>query len=194
MVEGILAPRDQIKTEDYSSGKKIKVLVKEVKDDFKGSLSRIEVTRSAPELIAKLMEQEIVEIARGLVTIKAIARDPGVRSKVAVTATNDCNIDVTSVCVGQNSSRISAISQELSGERIDIIKYDVNINNFIAESLSPAKIARISINESLKAAKVVVNDDQFAKAIGKGGSNVKLASRLTGWKIDVLKNSESDLF
>lgn len=186
--EGVLLQSDQIPNEKFKVGDRIKVYVKKIKDSFKGP--QIQVSRSNIGFIRKLFELEIPEVQNGDVIIKNIARDPGVRAKVSIYTENP-HIDPLGACVGNRGVRINTISGELNGEKIDLIVYTEDTLEYIARALSPAKILSVETNESLKASRVVVPDDQLSLAIGKGGQNVRLASRLTGWKIDI--KSESDV-
>ncbi|MDD2227188.1 MAG: transcription termination factor NusA [Clostridia bacterium] len=186
--EGVMLQSDQIPGEKFKVGDRVKVYVKRIKDSFKGP--QIQVSRSNIGFVRKLFELEIPEIQNGEVMIKNIAREPGIRAKVAIYTENP-NLDALGACVGNRGVRINTISGELNGEKIDLIIYTEDILEFIARSLSPAKILSVETNESLKASRVVVPDDQLSLAIGKNGQNVRLASRLTGWKIDI--KSESDI-
>lgn len=186
--EGVLLQSDQIPNEKFKVGDRIKVYVKKIKDSFKGP--QIQVSRSNIGFIRKLFELEIPEVQNGDVIIKNIARDPGVRAKVSIYTENP-HIDPLGACVGNRGVRINTISGELNGEKIDLIVYTEDTLEYIARALSPAKILSVETNESLKASRVVVPDDQLSLAIGKSGQNVRLASRLTGWKIDI--KSESDV-
>ena len=181
-VEGIMLPTDQIPGEKYQVGQRIKVYVKKIKDSFKGP--QIQVTRSNIGFIRKLFELEIPEVANGEVKIKNIARDPGNRAKVAV-YTENSNLDPIGTCVGNHGIRINTIVSELNGEKIDLVLYCEDPLEYIARSLSPAKVISVEINESLNASRVIVPDDKLSLAIGKSGQNVRLAARLTGWKIEV---------
>lgn len=186
--EGVLLQSDQIPGEKFKVGDRIKVYVKKIKDSFKGP--QIQVSRSNIGFVRKLFELEIPEVQNGEVLIKNIARDAGIRSKVSVYTENP-HIDPLGTCVGNRGVRINTISGELNGEKIDLIVYTDDILEYIARALSPAKILSVETNESLKASRIVVPDDQLSLAIGKNGQNVRLASRLTGWKIDI--KSESDV-
>ncbi|MDD4815640.1 MAG: transcription termination factor NusA [Clostridia bacterium] len=186
--EGIMLESDQIPGEKYNIGDRLKVYVKKIKDSFTGP--QIQVSRSNIGFVRKLFELEIPEVQSGDVIIKNISRDAGSRSKVAV-YTEKPNIDALGTCVGFRGARINTISGELNGEKIDLVQYTDDILEYIAKALSPANILSVETNESLKASRVVVPDDQLSLAIGRGGQNVRLASRLTGWKIDI--KSESDV-
>ena len=166
--------------------KGIKVYVKKIKDSFKGT--QIQVTRSNIGFVRKLFELEIPEIASGDIKIKNIARDPGNRTKVAV-YTEKQNIDPIGTCVGFHGQRIDTITAELNGEKIDLIEYSDDPLEYIAKALSPAKVISVETNESLHSSRVIVPDDKLSLAIGKNGQNVRLAARLTGWKIEVKPES-----
>jgi transcription termination/antitermination protein NusA len=179
----ILPQDQQIPKERYYAGQRIKLYLDKVIKTSKGP--QLLISRSHPSLVMKLMELEIPEIKSGLVEIKSIAREPGVRSKIAVTS-NDPKIDPIGSCVGQKGVRVQNVMDELNGERIDIIQWSDDYENYIKTSLAPAKVAAIEINEEQKRATVYVNPDQRPLAIGKNGQNVRLASRLTGYELDVL--------
>lgn len=185
-VEGIMLPSDQIPGETYEIGQRVKVYVKKIKDSYRGT--QIQVTRSNIGFVRKIFELEIPEIATGDVKIKNIARDPGNRSKVAV-YTEKANVDPVGACVGNHGIRINTIVSELNGEKIDLILYSEDPLEYIARSLSPAKVLSVETNESLNASRVIVPDDKLSLAIGKNGQNVRLAARLTGWKIEVKPES-----
>ncbi|MBI3290755.1 transcription termination/antitermination protein NusA [Candidatus Falkowbacteria bacterium] len=178
----LLPPEEQIRSENYSPGSHIKVYVISVTETTKGP--EIIVSRAHPEIVRKLFFLEIPEIASGVVEVKAIAREAGSRSKIAVW-TDQENIDPIGSCIGQRGARIQTIISELKGEKVDIIKYSDNPAEYVANALSPAKITGIEINEKEKVATAVVAEDQLSLAIGKAGQNVRLAARLTGWKIDI---------
>jgi len=180
--EGVMLPSDQIPNEKISIGDRVKVYVKKIKDSFKGT--QIQVTRSNVGFVRKLFELEIPEVTNGDVKIKNIARDPGNRTKVAV-YTEKANIDPIGTCVGFHGQRIDTISAELNGEKIDLIEYSEDPLEFIAKALSPAQVISVETNESLHSSRVIVPDDKLSLAIGKNGQNVRLAARLTGWKIEV---------
>ena len=185
--EGVMLPSDQIPGEKFNVGDRVKVYVKKIKDSFKGT--QIQVTRSNIGFVRKLFELEIPEVANGDIVVKNIARDPGNRTKVAV-YTSKQNIDPIGTCVGFHGQRIDTIISELNGEKIDLIEYTDDPLEYIARALSPAKVLSVETNESLKASRVIVPDDKLSLAIGKNGQNVRLAARLTGWKIEV-KNESS---
>jgi len=179
---GVLFPSEQIRGEKYTIGQHLKVLVLHVEPATKGP--KITLSRSHPDMVRKLFELEVPEIFNGSVEIKAIAREAGSRSKIAVFSTQD-GIDPIGSCVGQRGSRVQTVMAELGGEKIDIIEWQEDSVKFIANSLSPAKIINVQLEEEKKEAKVGVLEDQLSLAIGKAGQNVRLAARLTGWKIDI---------
>lgn len=185
-IEGIMLPTDQIPGEKYVVGQRLKVYVKKIKDSFRGP--QIQVTRTNIGFVRKLFELEIPEIATGEVKIKNISRDPGNRAKVAVYTENP-NVDPIGTCVGNHGIRINTIIGELNGEKIDLIEYCDDQLEYIARALSPAKVISVETNESLNASRVIVPDDKLSLAIGKNGQNVRLAARLTGWKIEVKPES-----
>lgn len=180
---GVLFPEEQIQGEYYRPGQRLRVLILEVQKDSKGS--GVLLSRSHPKMISQLFELEVPEIAAGTVEIKSIAREAGSRTKIAVASTEE-GIDPIGSCVGQRGTRVQAVINELGGEKIDIIEWSENPAKFIANSLAPAKVLNVDIDESLKLARIQVPEDQLSLAIGKRGQNVRLAARLTSWKIDVL--------
>ena len=184
--EGVMLPNDQIPGEKYVVGERIKVYVKKIKDSFKGP--QIQVTRSNIGFVRKLFELEIPEIANCDVKIKNISRDAGNRTKVAV-YTDKQNIDCIGTCVGFRGQRIDTIVSEMNGEKIDLIEYSEDPLEYIARALSPAQVLSVETNESLMSSRVIVPDDKLSLAIGKSGQNVRLAARLTGWKIEVKAES-----
>lgn len=179
---GVLFPSEQIRNEKYSIGQRLKVLILHVEPATKGP--KITLSRSHPDMVRKLFELEVPEIFNGTVEIKAVAREAGSRSKIAVFSNQD-GVDPIGSCVGQKGSRVQTVMAELGGEKIDIIEYSEDPVKFIANALSPAKILNVQMNEDAKEAKVGVLEDQLSLAIGKAGQNVRLAARLTGWKIDI---------
>lgn len=180
--EAIMPQKEQIPGERIMVGMRVKVYVMQVEQGSRGP--SILVSRAAPELLEYLMKQEIPEVADGTVEIKAIAREAGQRSKVAVTSSNP-NVDPIGACIGHRGSRIQAITGELQRERVDIIMWDANPREFIRNALSPAKVGNIEVNIDDKEAKILVTNDQLSLAIGKGGQNVRLAAKLTGYKVDL---------
>lgn len=187
---GIMRPEDQNPNERYNTGDRIKVYVRQVGLTTKGP--EILLSRTADEMVKKLFEIEIPEIQDGTVQIKAIAREAGSRSKVAV-GTDDNSIDPIGACIGQRGSRIQTIIAELGGEKVDIIEWNKNPIPFISNALSPAKIAHVDVNEEAKVASVSVATDQLSLAIGKGGQNVRLAAKLTGWKINIVEKDKDEV-
>ena len=184
--EGALMKQDQIPGDKFQVGDRVKVYVKKIKDSYRGP--QIQVSRSNIGFVRKLFELEIPEIASGEVVIKNIARDPGNRTKVAV-YTDKPNVDAVGACVGNRGSRINTIVNELNGEKIDLVEYSDDPLEYIARALSPAKVLSVETNDSLNMSQVIVPDDKLSLAIGKGGQNVRLAAKLTGWKIDVKPES-----
>lgn len=187
-LEGIMPLKDQIPTENYKVNEKIKAYVVNVEKGMKGT-QQVLVSRSHPNFIKKLLEFEIPEIYEGLIEIKAISRDPGYRSKIAVYSTNE-NIDPVGSCVGQKGIRIQNVISELKGEKIDVIEWDEDPAIYIAAALLPAQVMAVDIKEEEKFAQVIVPDDQLSLAIGKSGQNARLAAKLTGWKIDIKSESQ----
>lgn len=187
-ITALLPANEQIPTEQYYGGQRIKLYLDKVVKTTKGP--QLLISRRHPKLVEKLMELEIPEVKAGTVEIKAVSREPGTRCKVAVSSSDE-QVDPIGACVGQNGVRVQSVMQELAGERIDIIPWSKNAKEFISEALKPAKIAGIELDEDAKLAKVYVNQDQRALAIGKNGQNVRLASRLTDWEIDILDAEEA---
>ena len=186
---GVMLLEGQVQTERYEPGGRYKLLIERVGMGPKGP--EIIVSRSHPDFVAKIFEMEIPEIANEFVEIKGIAREAGARSKVAVWTDED-GVDPVGACIGQRGTRIQTIINELGGEKIDIILFEEDDEEYIRQSLSPAKVLKIDLTEEKNAedeveklATVTVEEDQFSLAIGKGGQNVRLAARLTGWKINV---------
>ncbi|OGE83058.1 MAG: transcription termination/antitermination protein NusA [Candidatus Doudnabacteria bacterium RIFCSPHIGHO2_01_FULL_49_9] len=179
---GVLFPSEQIKDEQYKIGGRLKVLVLHVEPTPKGP--KITLSRSHPDMVRRLFEIEVPEVTNGVIEIKAIAREAGSRSKIAVTSLQE-GVDPIGACVGQRGTRVQTVMSELGGEKIDIIEWNEDTVKFIANALSPAKILNVVLDENNKEAKVGVMEDQLSLAIGKAGQNVRLAARLTGWKIDI---------
>ncbi|MEK9155149.1 MAG: transcription termination factor NusA [Patescibacteria group bacterium] len=179
---GIIKPEDQMPTERYRSGDRLKFYVREVSLGTRGA--QILLSRTSEELVKKLFAVEIPEVADGTVELKAVAREAGARTKVAVTS-SDAGVDPIGACIGQRGSRIQTITGELSGEKIDIVEWSENPREFITHSLSPAKVLEVNLDETEHAAVVVVPSDQLSLAIGRGGQNVRLAAKLTGWKVNI---------
>mgnify|MGYP005832057183 FL=1 len=193
-VELRLPREEQIPNETYKGKKNqtIKALLKEVRRGGSGGVPELILSRATDEFLAKLFEVEIPEIYDGIIIIKAIARDPGERSKVAVMSTDD-RVDPVGACVGMKGIRIHSIVRELNNENIDLIEYSDNPKVFIAKALLPAKIKEITISEETRTATVVVSEDQVPLAIGKNGQNVRLASKLTGYSITLIKEGGEDI-
>ena len=179
---GILTPEGQVPGERYETGQRLKVYVEEVRSGAKGP--EIVLSRTSDEIVRKIFMLEIPEISNGLVEIKSIAREAGSRTKIAVSAADE-NVDPIGSCVGQRGARIQTIIQELGGEKVDIIEYNEDAAKFVIAALAPAKIINVEINEKEHMAIAFVAADQQSLAIGRGGQNVRLAAKLTGWRIDI---------
>lgn len=186
--DALLTESEQIKGEVFKSTERIKVYILEVKSTSKGP--KILVSRTHPELVKRLFESEVTEVKEGIVEIKAISREAGSRTKIAVWS-NDPNVDPVGACVGMNGARVNAIVNELRGEKIDIITWDENPAILIQNALSPAKVISVIADADEKSAKVVVPDYQLSLAIGKEGQNARLAARLTGFKIDIKSETQA---
>ncbi len=180
---GVLFPSEQIKGEQYKIGSRIKVLILHVEPTAKGP--KITLSRSHPDVVRRLFEVEVPEVYSGVIEIKAVAREAGSRSKIAVVSHQE-GVDPIGACVGQRGSRVQTVMSELGGEKIDIIEWSEDPVKFIANALNPAKILNVELNQETKETKVGVMEDQLSLAIGKTGQNVRLAARLTGWKIDII--------
>jgi len=188
--EAILTPSEQIPGESYRHGDRLKTFIIEVKKTTKGP--QIIVSRTHPGLLKRLFELEVPEIHDGIVEIKSVAREPGLRSKIAVYS-RDENVDPVGSCVGHKGMRVQTIVDELRGEKIDIVKWNADPTKYIANALSPAKVISVEVNEAEKISKVVVPDYQLSLAIGKEGQNARLAAKLTGWKIDIKSESQASV-
>jgi N utilization substance protein A len=186
--EAILTPSEQIPFEQYNHGDRLKSYIIEVKKTSKGP--QILVSRTHPGLLKRLFELEVPEIHDGIVEIKSVAREPGMRSKIAVFS-KDEDIDPVGSCVGHKGMRVQSIVDELKGEKIDIVKWNADPGKYIANALSPAKVVSVDANEEEKISKVVVPDYQLSLAIGKEGQNARLAAKLTGWKIDIKSETQA---
>ncbi len=186
--DAILTESEQVPTEEFRPTERIKLYVLEVKNTNKGP--KVLVSRTHPELVKRLFEQEVTEIKDGTVEIMSIAREAGSRTKIAVWSNNP-NVDAVGACVGMNGARVNAIVEELRGEKIDVINWDENPGNLIQNALSPAKIVAVFADPDEKTAKVVVPDYQLSLAIGKSGQNARLAARLTGYKIDIKSETQA---
>mgnify|MGYP003274461133 CR=1 FL=1 len=187
-VDAILNESEQVKGETFRPTERVKVYVIEVKDTPKGP--RVSVSRTHPDLVKRLFESEVAEVRDGTVEIKAIAREAGSRTKIAVKS-NDANVDPVGACVGLNGARVNAIVSELRGEKIDIINWDDNPAYLIENALSPAKVICVVADEEEREAQVIVPDYQLSLAIGKEGQNARLAARLTGFKIDIKSETQA---
>ncbi len=180
--EGIILRHEQSPKEEFKQGQRIRALVLEVKKDNKGT--QIILSRSHPNFVRKLFELEVPEIYEGIVEVKSIARQAGERTKIAVWSKND-KVDSVGACVGMRGNRVRNIVNEIHGEKIDIVRYNEDIKEYIKAALSPAKINEIKVEKEHLKAEVIVDDDQLSLAIGKHGQNVRLASRLMGWELDI---------
>ena len=187
-VDAILTENEQVKGEVFQPTERIKVYILEVKATSKGP--KVSVSRTHPELVKRLFESEVAEVREGIVEIKAIAREAGSRTKIAVWS-NDPDVDPVGACVGMNGARVNAIVGELRGEKIDIITWNENPAMMIENALSPAKVISVIADAEEKSAKVVVPDYQLSLAIGKEGQNARLAARLTGFKIDIKSETQA---
>ncbi len=187
--EAILPPAEQIPTETYKAGDRIKCYIVEVKKTTKGP--QIMISRTHPGLLKRLFELEVPEIYEGVIELKSVAREPGMRSKIAVVS-RDETIDAVGACVGPKGQRVQNIVDELNDEKIDIVKWDEDPAVYIANSLSPAKVISVDVNEEEKTSRVIVPDYQLSLAIGKAGQNARLAAKLTNWKIDIKSETQAD--
>ena len=185
--EAVLPIQEQIPRETYRRGDRVKAMLLEVRRTPKDV--QVILTRSHPQFVSKLFELEVPEVLEKIVEIKSIVREPGDRTKIAVTSREKA-VDPVGACVGIKGSRVQAVVRELRGEKIDIITWTSDPRVFIAEALNPASIEKVGVDEEKKSALVVVADSQLSLAIGKNGQNVRLAARLTGWKIDIISATE----
>lgn len=186
-IEAVLGPNEQMPGEEYNFNNRLKLYIVEVKNTTKGA--QVVVSRTHPGLVKRLFELEVPEIYEGIVEIKSISREAGSRTKIAVHS-NDPNVDAMGACVGPKGVRVQNIVNELKNEKIDIIKWSKLPEEYIANALSPSKVIDVTIDEESKSAKVIVDDNQLSLAIGKEGQNVRLAAKLTGWKIDIKSKSQ----
>jgi N utilization substance protein A len=184
--EGVIPHSEQIQRETFKRGERIRAYIYDVKRISKGP--QILLSRTHPAFLKALFELEVPEISEGLIEIVSIAREPGNRAKIAV-KTIDKDIDPVGACVGMRGSRVQGVVQELRGEKIDIVPYSEDQVRYICNALSPAKVERVYMYDDTRSMEVIVPDEQLSLAIGKNGQNVRLAARLTGWKIDVKKES-----
>jgi N utilization substance protein A len=180
--EGMLLKREQSPKEEFKQGTRVRALVLDVSKDLKGA--QIILSRAHPNFVKKLFELEVPEIYEGIVEIKSISRQPGERTKISVASKNE-KVDSVGACVGMRGNRVRNIVTELQGEKIDIVRYNEDIREYIKAALSPAKVSEIKLDKEHNKAMVVVEDDQLSLAIGKHGQNVRLASRLIGWELDI---------
>ena len=187
-VDALLTENEMVKGESYRPNERIKVYVLEVKDTPKGP--KILVSRTHPELVKRLFEAEVAEVREGIIEIKSMAREAGSRTKIAVWS-NDPDVDAVGACVGMNGARVSAVVDELRGEKIDIINWDENPALLIENALSPAKVISVMADPDERTAEVIVPDYQLSLAIGKEGQNARLAARLTGFKIDIKSETQA---
>ena len=190
-VEGVMPAKEQIPTEKYHVNDKIKGYILDVEKGAKG-VPQVIISRACPEFVKKLFEFEIPEIYEGVIEIKAVSRDAGSRSKVAVYSPNE-NIDPVGSCVGQKGVRIQNIINELNGEKIDVIEWNADLSIYISSALLPAQVMAVDIDEENRVAQVIVPDDQLSLAIGKSGQNARLAAKLTGlsdWRIDIKSETQ----
>lgn len=186
--EAVLSPTEQMPSDEYKQGERVKAYINEVRKTTKGP--QIFISRTHPGLLKRLFELEVPEIFDGTVEIKAVAREAGFRSKLAVYSKNR-DVDPVGACVGPKGARVQAIVDELRGEKIDIVKWDENPEIFVANALSPAKVVVVMLQSAQKVANVIVPDYQLSLAIGKEGQNARLAAKLTNWKIDIASESQA---
>ncbi|HSV07706.1 MAG TPA: transcription termination factor NusA [Candidatus Binatus sp.] len=187
--DAILPEKEQIPRERYRQGDRIRAFILDVELSSKGP--QIVLSRTHPGLLIKLFEQEVPEIYEGIVEVKGAAREPGGRAKIAVIS-HDTDVDPVGACVGMRGTRVQAVVQELRGEKIDIVPWTNDPAEYVCRALAPAKVSKIIMDEDERAMEVIVPDDQLSLAIGKKGQNVRLASRLTGWSLDVRSESEAE--
>jgi len=187
--DAILPEKEQVPRERYRQGDRIRAYIVSVEMTSRGP--QIVLSRTHPGMLTKLFEQEVPEIYEGIVEVKGAAREPGGRAKIAVIS-SDPDVDPVGACVGMKGTRVQAVVQELRGEKIDIVHWTANQDDFVCRALAPAKVSKIIIDDEAHSMEVIVPDDQLSLAIGKKGQNVRLASRLSGWRIDVRSESEAD--
>jgi N utilization substance protein A len=185
--EAVLPVREQCPRETYRVNDRIQAYVVDVNKQARGA--QIVLSRTHPGLLIKLFEMEVPEIYEGIVKIEAAAREPGARSKIAVSS-SDRDVDPVGACVGMKGSRVQAVVQELRGEKVDIVPYDEDTARFVCNALAPAEVSRVLVDESNHAMEIIVPDDQLSLAIGRRGQNVRLASQLTGWRLDIVSESK----
>jgi len=185
--EAVLSLREQMPRENYKRGDRIRAYVLDVLEESRGS--QIVLSRTHPEFLVKLFASEVPEVAESIVTIQGAAREPGVRSKVAVTS-SDSDVDPVGACVGMKGNRVQSIVQELKGEKIDIVQWNPDVAKFVCNALAPAEISKVVIDEENRTMEIIVPDEFLSIAIGKNGQNVRLACKLTGWHLDVMSKDE----
>ncbi|MBF0572915.1 MAG: transcription termination/antitermination protein NusA [Desulfamplus sp.] len=185
--EAVLPLKEQMPRENYKRGDRIRAYVLDVLEESRGS--QIVLSRTHPEFLVKLFSSEVPEVAESIVTIKGAAREPGVRSKVAVTS-SDSDVDPIGACVGMKGNRVQSIVQELRGEKIDIIQWNPDIAKFVCNALAPAEIEKVVIDEDNRTMEIIVPDEFLSIAIGKNGQNIRLACKLTGWHLDVMSKDD----
>ncbi|MEO1336541.1 MAG: transcription termination factor NusA, partial [Myxococcota bacterium] len=185
--EAVLPVREQCPRESYRVNDRIQAYVLDVNKQARGS--QIVLSRTSPGLLIKLFEMEVPEIYEGIVKIEAAAREPGARSKIAVSS-SDRDVDPVGACVGMKGSRVQAVVQELRGEKVDIVPFDDDTARFVCNALAPAEVSRVLVDESNHGMEIIVPDDQLSLAIGRRGQNVRLASQLTGWRLDIISESK----
>jgi len=188
-VDGMISKFDLIPNESVRKNDRLRAYIKEVKSSPRGA--QIFLSRTVPEMMIELFEMEVPEISEGVIEIMGGARDPGLRSKLAVKA-KDKRLDPIGSCIGMRGARVQAVSNELNGERVDIILWDEDPAQFVINAMAPAEVSAIVVDEDKNSMDIAVEDDQLALAIGRGGQNIKLASRLTGWKLNVMSVGEAD--
>lgn len=187
-VEGIIGHEDMLPRESLRMNDRVRAYLKEVSTELRGP--QLVLSRSCPEMLVELFKVEVPEIGEELIQIKSVARDPGIRSKIAV-KTNDGRIDPVGACVGMRGSRVQAVSSELGGERIDIVVYDADPVQFVINAMAPAEVVSIMVDEDSHTMDVAVKEEQLSQAIGRSGQNVRLASKLTGWTLNVMSDSQA---
>jgi N utilization substance protein A len=188
-VDGMISKFDLIPNESVRKNDRLRAYIKEVKSSVRGA--QIFLSRTAPEMMIKLFEMEVPEISEGVIEIMGGARDPGLRSKLAVKA-KDKRLDPIGSCIGMRGARVQAVSNELNGERVDIILWDEDPAQFVINAMAPAEVSSIIVDEDRNAMDIAVEEDQLALAIGRGGQNIKLAARLTGWKLNVMSTTDAE--
>ncbi|MBT3744776.1 MAG: transcription termination/antitermination protein NusA, partial [Candidatus Thioglobus sp.] len=188
-VDGMISKFDLIPNESVRKNDRLRAYIKEVKSSVRGA--QIFLSRTVPEMMIQLFEMEVPEISEGVIEIMGGARDPGLRSKLAVKA-KDKRLDPIGSCIGMRGARVQAVSNELNGERVDIILWDEDPAQFVINAMAPAEVSSIVVDEDRNAMDIAVEEDQLALAIGRGGQNIKLAARLTGWKLNVMSTTDAD--